>query len=138
MDVQTFNVKINRRIQLVEQIKLMQAEEKELRSELVATFEDDVFEGTQTMELDRGVKLKCVKKITRALDNEAVKDVSKIENVLARLPADVAERLIKYVPKLSEKDYKSLANEHRNIIDEIITSKPGTPTLTVVYPKEEG
>ncbi len=100
-------------------------------------FESDDREGTQNVDLGAGYKLKAVFKINRRLDN---KD-NGVDKVLSKIEKSgpegefVAERLIKWEPKLVKKEYDGLAPKFKKLIDEVITARPGTPTVSLVEPK---
>lgn len=115
----------------------LKAEEIQLRSAVVAlSFTDVDKEGTQNLELGQGYKLKCIFKTNYSFtDKDALeKALSKIEKLGAE-GEYIAERLVKFKPELSISEYKKLDNKYLKIINEVIVTKPGTPTLELVEPK---
>ena len=117
--------------------------EAALRKEILKTafaFDPEALrEGTENFELGNGYKLKAVFKISRNLnnENEAVdKVLSKIEKTG---PAGelIAERLVKWTPDLSLTEYKQLPEKLKSIIDEVIVTSEGAPTLEIIAPKSK-
>lgn len=49
--------------------------------------------------------------------------------------AFVAERLVKWEPKVVDKEYNSLNEKHKAIVDDYIETKFGTPILEIKAPK---
>lgn len=106
--------------------------EMELRKELVSeNFDHEKLEGTENLELGNDWKLKCVKKLSYKLDNQKGATVK----ALAAMPSYVAERLVKWEPKLSTSEYKKLDATNRAIIDEVLTITEASPSLDLVAPK---
>ncbi len=68
-------------------------------------------------------------------------DKKRIDLALQQIEKDgsagelVAERLIKWTPDLSLTEYKLLPDKWKAIIDEVIVTSEGTPTLEIVEPK---
>lgn len=116
---------------------------KEKESELRKRMVDECFphnpdsEGTENLELGEGWKLKTVFKQNRRLGNkngETDKALTKIEKMGAEGEI-IADRLVKWEPKLSLSEYKKLPAKMKKIIDDVITTAPGTPTVSLVPPK---
>lgn len=110
--------------------------ELHLRTKLVDSyFTTD--EGTQNLELGEGWKLKAVVKTNYTLitkDEALEKALSKLERFGAE-GKFVAERIVTYSPKLSLSEYKKLDTKFRKIIDEVVVTKPATPSLELIAPK---
>lgn len=68
-------------------------------------------------------------------------DKKKIDAALSKIEKDgalgehIAERLVKWSPSLSLSEYKTLSEKHKKIIDEVIVTSEGTPTLEIKEPK---
>jgi len=120
-------------------LALAKEQEAALRAEVVAlAFADHKDEGTENVELGNGWKLKAVFKIGYTLDNkdDAVdKALSKIEKAGGE-GEFIAGRLVKWKPELSVSEYKKLPDKFRKIIDAVLTTKPGTPSLELIEPKK--
>jgi hypothetical protein len=98
-------------------------------------FDADVEEGTQTIDLANNYKLKVVKRLNYKLDPHQTNDaLDKLEKTDAT-GKFIAERLVKWKPDLSISEYRALKSEHKKIIDEVLTTSPGMPTLELVEPK---
>lgn len=115
--------------------------EMKLRLELAKAefkFDENALEaGTENIELGNGYKLKCEKKINYSLNNkdDAVdKALTKIEKSGAE-GAFIVDRLVRWKPELSVSEYKKLDPKYKKIIDEVVTTKAATPSLTLVEPK---
>lgn len=98
-------------------------------------------EGTNSLELDKlpmfaqapeqlGYVLKATHKIQRDLDIAALTALTpKFQE--AKLP--LAE-LVKYEPSLVLKAYRKLTDEERQLFEEALIIKPGSPSLEIVLP----
>lgn len=68
-------------------------------------------------------------------------DKARIEKALSKIEKDgeagelIAERLIKWTPELSLTEYKQLSDKYKKIIDDVIITSEGTPTLEIKEPK---
>lgn len=107
--------------------------EMETRIEVIkAIFNNDKTKGTENFKLPNNFKFKCVKKLNMKLENKEMETT----NALATLPEDIAKSLVRWTPTLSETAYNALSQEHKDIIDRVLTITPATPTVELVYPKE--
>lgn len=123
------------------------AKEKEMeqRKAVVAfAFDPNKESGTERIELGNGYQAKAVKKINygfvkdaegklnkRAID-KALERIEKIGGPVGEL---IAERLVKWTPDLSLTEYKQLDEKFKKIIDEVIVTSEGAPTLEIIAPK---
>ena len=116
--------------------------EAALRASVVSTFfpteaaATDA-EGTRNVELGNGWKLKAVFKINRTLNNKddaTDKALAKIEKLGAegKLWADL---MVTWKPELSKRDYDRAPDKYKKILAEVLTEKPGTPSVELVEPK---
>lgn len=93
-------------------------------------------EGTEYHDLGNGWRAKMVHKLNFKFD-----DTEKVEAALDKIEATgnegkfIAERLVKFDPRLSLSEYRGLDPQYRGIIDEVVTITPGLPTLELVPPK---
>lgn len=121
--------------------------EMSLRKECVAfCFDPNKKKGTERIDLGNGWQAKAVKKINYgwikngAGDDEKVDKVA-IENALCEIEADgpvgalIASRLVKWTPDLSMTEYGQLPPKFKAIIDRVIVTSDGAPTLEIVAPK---
>lgn len=113
------------------------AKELELRNALVAKYFPNGTEGTNTMTLDYGKALKADIKVNRSVDRAQLNALLEIErpkgeesNILPLL-----DEVISYDPKVSVSAWKELAPEDKLLLADIITEKPGTPSLSIETPK---
>lgn len=106
-------------------------EEMRLRKEIFASAFTSPTEGTNKHELMDGWQLKATLPYNRALDQ------SKCEAVLKDLKKQKLGDLIKVKYELSVTDYKKLAEDDvtKAVLDAIMTTKPGAPSLELVAPK---
>lgn len=122
------------------------AKEQEMikRKQVVAfAFDPEKKLGTENIELGNGYKAKAVKKLSYGfVKDEAGKlDKQKIDDALSKIEATgsagmlIAERLVKWTPELSLTEYKQLPETFKTIIDEVIVTTEGAPTLEIVAPK---
>jgi hypothetical protein len=111
--------------------------ERLLRVQVMQSFfpEAQPDEGTVNQELGNGYKLKFVFKQNITLNKD------KVDDALAEIERQgeegkfIAGRLIKFKPELSLTEYKQLEPKMKKIIDKVITSKPGSPTIEFIEPK---
>lgn len=112
--------------------------EMNLRNQIIATdFANHKAEGTENVDLGGGYKLKAVFKTTYSFTDKELVDaaLTKIEKLGAE-GEYIAERLVKFKPELSVSEYKKLDTAYKAIIDEILVTKPATPSLELVIPKD--
>lgn len=112
--------------------------ENRLRKEVIAAiYPDGIEEGANTLELGDGVKLTATGKINYRLDS----DTDKVEKVLDKLEKSgpegklLADRLVSWKPSLAVGEYRQLDDKHRKIVDSVITTSEGAPTLAIKRPK---
>ena len=112
--------------------------ESDLRQLIInSDFKNHKLDGTENVELGKGYKLKAVFKT-----NYSFPDKDKLDVVLAAIEKAgpdgeyVAERLVKYKPELSVSEYKKLDEVYKKLIDTVIITKPTSPTLELVIPKD--
>lgn len=109
-------------------------------------------EGTNTVILDDGYQLKAVRVVDRGVDAGTLDALKKERNELKEL-AEKGEQLnddertrlailiqiafdtlIEYKPALKVKEYRTLTEEQRNLFDECLVIKDGSPQLDIVKP----
>ena len=125
-------------------LEVAKEKEMEQRKTVVAfAFDLNKESGTERIELGNGYQAKAVKKVNYGfvktedgkLNKAAIdKALSKIEKTG---PAGelIAERLVKWTPDLSLTEYKQLPEKLKSIIDEVIVTSEGAPTLEIIAPK---
>lgn len=98
---------------------------------------------TENFELGGGYKatIKVPVRYGFVQNAEGKTDKARIEKALSKIEKDgeagelIAERLIKWTPELSLTEYKQLPDKYRKIIDDVIVTSEGTPTLEIKEPK---
>lgn len=107
----------------------LQAEERALRTTVVNAFlpEENKKEGTNTIKLSTGDELKIVCGMDRKVDKAVW---SSILPQLCEAGVDVNE-VVETKVELRVAAYKKLTEEQRNIMDECVTSKWGSPQVSV-------
>lgn len=130
-------------------LETAKADEMELRKEFVKfAFDNEKLSGTERIPLANGYEAKAVKKLNYNLVSpiEGVDVVEAVDNVLTELEAMgpegkfVADRLVKWSCDLSVSEYKKLDDMHggdkyKAVINKVIETKEGAPTLEIVPPK---
>lgn len=114
--------------------KLVEAE-RTARKHVADVFFPAPIEGTNTTELGDGWLLKYVYKLDRKLDEAAYPAV---RQALSEQGVGV-DNLVRWQPVLNVSDYRQLhiANpEAAKIFDTVVTTKPGSHTLSVLSPKD--
>jgi hypothetical protein len=119
--------------QMAQQLEAIKDQELQLRLEVIdAYFPDRNDEGTHTLKLEEGWKLQCVTRISRRLENAK----GETDAVVKQLPPEMADKAVVWKPDLKMRGYRDLPPEYRVLVDSVVTSKPGTPSLKLVPPKE--
>lgn len=98
---------------------------------------------TENVELGGGYKAKMKVPVRYGfVQNDAGRvDKARIEKALSKIEKTgeagelIAERLVKWTPELSLTEYKQLSDKFKTIIDDVIVTSEGTPTLEIVAPK---
>jgi hypothetical protein len=120
---------------LKEEIDAMQSKvmrERKLRKEVADLYCPNPEEGTNTIELPTGERLRLTHKLTRSLDEGAMPAVAE----QLRKHGVSPDNLVKWSPKLDTREYRRLDDETRHIMDQCLITKPGSPTLDILEPKE--
>lgn len=113
--------------------------ESELRAEVVTQFTDAAQKkGTENVELANGFVLKVVKKQNVKIDGDKVNDVlDNIEKIGGPEGKLIADRLVKFEPKLSVTEYNQLPEKYKALVDSMVTTSDATPTVEIVAPKSK-
>lgn len=98
---------------------------------------------TENVELGGGYKatMKVPVRYGFIQNAEGKTDKARIEKALSKIEKTgqagelIAERLVKWTPELSLTEYKQLPDNFRKIIDDVIVTSEGTPTLEIKEPK---
>lgn len=101
--------------------------------------------GTERIDLENGYQAKAVKKINYGWikTDDGKLNKAAIETALCKIeesgPAGalIADRLVKWTPELSLTEYKVLPAEFKAIIDPVIVTTDGAPTLEIIAPKSK-
>lgn len=134
---------------LTNKIAELGAQEKDLRAKL-AKYYDNPTEGVNKIVLEFGKELQLTHKINRSVEEseldalrlamQAEADKQRAENNLGNGHADyvlsLIDRVFRYKPSLSVKEWKDLSTDDRKLFGEIVTEKPGTPALAIATPKK--
>lgn len=116
------------------QLEVWKETEARLREQLVeGYFPNADPEGTTKLPLNDGWEMHCTMRMNRKVLNrngEATK-------VYQQLPPEVADEVIAWKPDLKLRGYRKLSDEQRALVDTVVESKPGLPSLKLVPPKEE-
>lgn len=130
-----------------QKVALEVAKEKEMTARKAVVdfaFDPNKTSGTERVELGNGYVAKAVKKINygwikdesgklnKKLIDRALEKIEKIGGAVGEL---VAERLVKWEPSLSLTEYKQLDDKFKKVIDEVIVTTEGAPTLEIIAPK---
>lgn len=126
-------------------LEIAKADEMEQRKAVVAfAFNPDKKSGTERVELANGYELKAVKKLNYGFIKTPEGKLNKaaLENALRAIEAKpngelIAERLVKWNPDLSLTEYKLLPTDMKEIIDTVIVTTDGAPSLEIIPPKSQ-
>lgn len=130
-------------------LEAAKAREMELRKEVVTfNFDHTKLEGTERVDLANGYQLKAVKKLNYALVSpvEGVSVVDAVDTALSKMEAMgpegkfIADRVVKWSAELSLTEYRKLdelpnGKAYKAILNTVIETREGAPTLEIVPPK---
>lgn len=118
--------------ELKKQKAALDAEEKDLRASLFDTFFPQAAEGSKTLSLPDGWKLKGTKKINRTLVREEFANATAEDiTVLYGTGVLVAK------PEFVLSAFRKLEPDTLRVVEKYIEIKPGLPELELVPPKEK-
>jgi hypothetical protein len=125
-------------LQASHNLEIAKEKEMELRIKIVpAVLREFRLEGfTKTLQLGKGYKLRATNTVNYKLE-EVEKVVEVIDKIVEIGCAHIAKDLFKWKPSLSETHYKQLPYEVKEIVDEILTIKPGAPQLKFLKPGDD-
>lgn len=119
-----------------EQAKFWKERDAELRGMIYGGAFAAMEDGKQhTIELGNGYKLKGKRPINYKVDAAKIDDALDALTKIGNSGAFLADRVIKWEPKLSLTEYNQLTEEQRAAIDVAITTTPGLPVVSVEGPK---
>jgi len=110
-------------------ITKLQGEERALREGLFEGAFQAPVEGTNTMELPDGRKLKGVYNIRRTIREAEFDDL--------KIPPALRKALFRTKHELKTTAYRELELDVRHVVDTILTIKPGLPTLSIIEAKPD-
>ena len=129
-------------------LEVAKADEMEWRRKIVAfAFNPEKKSGTERIDLENGYQAKAVKKLNYGfvkreadgkLDKAAVDAALTAIETMHPAGAYIAENLVKWTPELSLTEYKKLVGDLaplKAVIDKVIVTTDGAPTLEIVAPK---
>lgn len=131
MTTEQLYTKIGRWNDLQSKLASIKDEEMKLRKEIFEQCFPTPVEGTATVDMPEGWKLKGTYKLTRSLDEAA------LPAVIAELHKHkvATDQLITYKPSLSLSTYRKLDPKWQRVLEQAMEIKPGAPTLELVAPK---
>lgn len=130
-------------------LEAAKAAEIELRKAFVKfAFDNEKLSGTERIDLANGYQAKAVKKLNYKFVSfeENVKPIDAVDRALTEIEQlggeapFIADRLVKWTADLSLSEYKKLEESEtgrrvKAIIDKVIETTEGAPTLEIVPPK---
>jgi len=133
---------------LKQAVEAAKEQEMELRKYIVTRAFPNADEGTNTIELGEGYKLKAVVRYTYKLaDNKTVTDVLQKIGKLGNEGEFVADRLVSWTPNFLKSEFTKLQEEASEgskfaadtilLINEMLTISNAAPTLDIVEPKKK-
>lgn len=113
--------------------------ERELRSQVIAAFSetnDEMYSGTESIDIGFGYDLKIVHNLKYTLDNsndfeKTDKALDEIEAALGDIGELIVDRLVKRKLEISVSEYKELPPEAKKIIDRVLTIKPASKSVEI-------
>lgn len=90
-------------------------------------------EGTFSLPLGGGYKLKSQYRLTRKINAEALQE---LKADLEANGVDV-DALVHWTPSIVMGQYRTLSMEQKQLFDEVIESKQSTPSISIEAPKQK-
>lgn len=118
--------------EMAQQLKTLRAKEMTLRKKIFGNAFPDPKEGTNSYKLADGYMLKAQHKLDRSIDPgafDAMKDVLRKHEINP-------DSLVRYKPELVLREYRALGEKDRQLFDQCLIVKPGSPSLEIVMPKK--
>jgi len=113
--------------------KQVKSWEINLRNKVIKSlFGEGKDEGSETIELGGGWKLRCKKPMTYKLGTQA-----DTEAMMDQLSPAAPDDLIKWEPVLSVSSYRLLSESDKRVVDQVLTIKPGQASIEIVPPPKE-
>lgn len=126
------------------ELATVKAEEMALRVKCVEFISNpNLNKGTERVPLGNGYEAKVVKKITYGFQKTVDGKIDKkaIDAALTAIEDTgdvgkyIADQLVKWTPELSLTEYNKLNDNIKALIDPVIRTTDGTPTLEILEPK---
>jgi hypothetical protein len=123
---------------LKQQLDDIKNKEVVLRQFIVAGLFPDPKEGTNTYPLNdgTGAVAKATHVLNRAVQIELLDELVKSLDANTNLPQLDLDKLVRWKPEVSIKEYRALTDEERNLFDQVLVIKPGMPGLEIMIPKK--
>ena len=116
--------------EMADQLKSLRASEALLRKSIFKKAFPNPKEGTNKYELDDGYVLSGKYALTRSVDEGAYSSI--LDNLYeAKIKVD---KLVKFKPSISKSEYSRLTDEQRDLFDQCLVIKPGSPSLDIILP----
>lgn len=115
-----------------EEMSKLRVNEMFLRKKIFAALFPDPREGTNSYELPDGYVVKGVYSITRDVDQGTLQSCAE----LLRNNGIRVDDLVTYKPSLAKANYNRLTEEQKQMFDQVLIVKPGSPSLEIVKPKK--
>lgn len=113
------------------ELKALRAKEMAMRKMIFGKAFVDPKEGTNKFELPDGYVLNGQYKLERKIDQGAL-DALKVKLRDKQVNPD---KLVEYKPSLVLREYRKLDEDARQLFDQCLIVKPGSPSMEVVLPK---
>lgn len=116
--------------QMSQELRTLKAKESLLRKKIFGSAFPDPKEGTNNYDLADGYVLKGQHVLNRDVDIgalDALKPKLREEGVNP-------DNLVKYKPELKKAEYNKLTQEQKQLFDQCLIIKPGSPSLEIVLP----
>ena len=130
---------LNEWYKLHEQLSALKAKEALLRGKIFKGMFPNPVEGTNNVPLSEGWVLKGKHVINRSVDQAALTSLATVDaathmSVLSSHGIS-ADSLVRWKPELVTSEYRKLSEDQRQIFDQCLTIKEGSPALEIVLPK---
>jgi hypothetical protein len=123
---------------LKQQLDELKNKEVVIRQFIVAGLFPDPKEGTNTHPLNdgTGAVAKATHVLNRAVQVEPLEELRKSLETDNNLPKLDLDKLVRWKPEVSIKEYRTLTDEERHLFDQVLVIKPGMPGLEIMIPKK--
>ena len=122
-------------MRLQQELTRIKAAEMLLRTKVYKFYFPNADEGTNTLDMGQGNKIKGIRTINRKIDLPVLQAMA-VPNGALHVAGIRADDLVKWTPELKIGAYRELTAEQKAVFDNCLEIKDGAPALTFITPAQ--